>query len=73
MAWLWMQAPNGDRAGVSRCSEGDHAGLIREVSQEEHSPSMYNAQSCVNGKEEFQLIDHILQVLLRKLTSEKPK
>ncbi len=35
------RAPNGDRAGVSRCSEGDHAGHIREVPREEHSPSMY--------------------------------
>ncbi len=48
--------PNGDRAGVSRCSEGDHAGHIRKVPQEEYSPSMYIAQSCTDRKEEFQLI-----------------
>ncbi len=36
-----MQAArNGDRAGVSRCSEGDHEGHTREVVQEERSPSM---------------------------------
>jgi hypothetical protein len=51
-----MQAPNGDRAGVSRCSEGDNAGHIREVPQEEYSPSMYIAQSRANHKEESQLI-----------------
>jgi hypothetical protein len=65
MAWLRTRAPNGDRARVSRCSEGDHAGHIREVPQEEHSPSMYIVQSCANRKEEFQLTDHILQVLLQ--------
>ncbi len=63
--------PNGDRAGVSRCSEGDHAGCIREVPQEEYSPSTYIACSRANCKNESQLIDHILQVLLRKLTSKK--
>jgi hypothetical protein len=40
-AWFRTRAPNGDRAGVSRCSEGDHAGHIREVPQEEYSPSKY--------------------------------
>ncbi len=69
--WLRMQAPNGDRAGVSRCSEGDHAGHIREVPQEEYSPGMYIVLSRANRKEESQFIDHILQVLLRKLTSTK--
>ncbi len=71
MAWLRMRAPNGARAGVSGCSEGDHAGHIREVPQEEHSPSMYIVQSRANRKEEFQLPDHVLQVLLKKLTSKK--
>ncbi len=56
MAWLWTWAPNGDRSGVSRCSEGDHAGHIREVPQEEYSPSMYIAQLCTDRKEEFQLM-----------------
>ncbi len=36
---------NGGRAGVCRCSEGDHEGSIREVPQEERSPSMYIAQN----------------------------
>ena len=72
-AWLQTRAPNGDRAGASRCSEEDHAGHICEVPHEEHSPSMYIVQSSVDRKEESQLIDHILQVLLRKLTSEKPQ
>jgi hypothetical protein len=71
MAWLWTRAPNGDRAGVGRCSEGDHAGHICEVPQEEYSPSMYIAQSRANRKEESQFIDHILQALPRKLTSTK--
>ncbi len=70
-AWLRTQAPNGDKAGVSRCSEGNHAGHIHEVPQKEYSPSMYIAQSCANCKEEFQLMDYILQVLLRKLISKK--
>jgi hypothetical protein len=73
MAWLWTRAPNRDRAGVSRCSEGDHAGHIREVPQEELHPSVYIVQSRVDRKEESQLIDHILQVLLSKLTSKKPQ
>jgi hypothetical protein len=71
MAWLRTRAPNGDRAGVIRCSEGDHAGHIREVPQEEYSPSMYIAQSGANHEEESLLIDHILQVLLRKLQSKR--
>jgi hypothetical protein len=71
-AWLRTRAPYGDRAGVSRCSEGDHARYIREVlPQEEYSPSMYIAQSRANRKEEAQLIDRMLQVLLRKFTSKK--
>ncbi len=70
-AWLRTRAPNGDRAGVSRCSEGDYARHIRVVPQEEHSPSYVHAKSRTNHKEKFQLIDHILQVLLRKLTSKK--
>ncbi len=67
-ALLRKRAPNGDRSGVSRCSEGDHAGHIREVPQEEHSPSMYIVWSRANRKEESQFTDHILQSLLRKLT-----
>jgi hypothetical protein len=56
IAWLrtWTLR-NGDRAGVSRCSEGDHEGRIREVPQEERSPSMYIAQNVHCRKEEFQL------------------
>jgi hypothetical protein len=68
MAWLWTWAPNWDRAGVSRCSERNQAGHIREVPQEEYSPSMYIVRSRANQKEESQLTDHTLQVLLRKLT-----
>jgi hypothetical protein len=66
-AWLRTRVPNGDRAGVSRCSEGNHAGHIREVPQEEYSPSMYIVRSRANRKEESQFPDHILQALLRKL------
>jgi hypothetical protein len=48
LLWIvWLRTrgpPKGDRAGVSRCSEGDHEGHIREVTQEERSPSMYIAQ-----------------------------
>ncbi len=45
MAWLRTGTPqNGDRAGASRCSEGDHEGHIHEVPQEEQSPSMYTVQ-----------------------------
>ncbi len=66
MARLQTRAPNGERARVSRCSEGDHAGHIRKVPQEEYSPNI--VRSPVNRKEESQLTDHILQVLLRKLT-----
>ncbi len=40
-AWLRTWAPNGDKAGVSRCSEGDHAGHIR-------SHNGYVASLCVN-------------------------
>ncbi len=40
-AWLRTRAPIGDKDEVSWCSEGDHAGHIREVPQEEDSPSMY--------------------------------
>jgi hypothetical protein len=39
--WLQMRVPIGDKDGVSWCSEGDHAGRIREVPQEGDSPSMY--------------------------------
>jgi hypothetical protein len=54
-AWLRTQAPNGDKARVSRCSEGDHEGHLREVPQEERSPSMYIVfKSCTFRKEEFQ-------------------
>ncbi len=46
--WLRTQPQIGDKAGVSWCSEGDHAGHIREVPQEEDSPSTYIAQiMCV--------------------------
>jgi hypothetical protein len=60
-AWLWTQAPpNGDRARVSRCSEGDLEGQIREVPQEEQSPSMYIAQNvCIIIKRNFKLIASI--------------
>jgi hypothetical protein len=56
-AWLWTRAPrNGDRAGVSRCSEGDHEGCIREVPQEERSPCIYIAQNvCIIVKRNFNL------------------
>jgi hypothetical protein len=47
--WLLAWVPrNGDRAGVSICPEGDHAGRACEVPQEDQSPSMYNDQyMCV--------------------------
>jgi hypothetical protein len=52
--------PNGDRAGVSRCSEGYHEGRIREVPQEERSPSMYIALNvCIVVKRNFNLITSI--------------
>jgi hypothetical protein len=52
--------PNGDRAGVSRCSEGDHEGHIRKVPQEDRSPSMYIAQIvCIIIKRNFNLIASI--------------
>jgi hypothetical protein len=44
LACLRTRATNGDKAGVSRCSEGDHEGRICEMPQEYHSPSMYIAQ-----------------------------
>jgi hypothetical protein len=65
------QAPNGDRAGVSRCSEGDHAGHVREVPQEEYSPSMYITQSCANRKEESRLIAYSIASIAEKLTPKK--
>jgi serine protease inhibitor len=71
MAWFRTRAPNGDRAGVSRCLEGDHAGHIREVPQEENSLIMYIIGSRDNRKEESQFTDHILQALLRKLTVQE--
>ncbi len=43
-AWLRTRALNGDKARISWCSDGNHAGHIREVLQEEHSLSMYIAQ-----------------------------
>jgi hypothetical protein len=46
--------------------EGDHAGHIREVPQEEHSPSMYIAHSWTHCKEEIQLTANPMRVLLKK-------
>jgi hypothetical protein len=72
MAWLRMRAPpNEDRAGASRCSEGDHEGHIREVPQEEHSPSMYIAHIMCKCKEEFQLTASLTANIARELTSRK--
>jgi hypothetical protein len=64
LAWLLMRAHrNGDRAGVSRCSEGDCEGRIRKVPQEERSPSSYMPQNvCIIVKR----ISTLLQVLLEK-------
>ncbi len=60
-AWLQTRAlRNGDRAGVSRCSEGDHEGCIREMPQEEQSPSKYIARNVCNIiKRNFKLIASI--------------
>jgi hypothetical protein len=60
-AWLRTRAPrNGDRARVSRCSEGDHEGHICEVPQEEQSPNMCIAQNvCIIVKRNFNLIASI--------------
>jgi hypothetical protein len=67
MAWLQTRAPNGDRAEVSRCKEGDHAGRIREVPQERYSPSMNIAQLCVSCKEEFQLTANCIANIAEKV------
>ncbi len=48
MAWLRTRIPNGTKAGVSWFSEGEHAGHILEVPQEEHSPSIYMLELCTN-------------------------
>ncbi len=65
MAWLRTRAPNGDRAGVSRCSKGDHEGHIREVPQEEGSPSMYIVQIvCISKRGISTLLPTLLQVSL---------
>ncbi len=72
MGWLRTRPPpSGDRAGASRCSEGDHEGHIREVPQEEHSPSMYIAQIMCTCKEEFQLTANLSASIAGKLTSWK--
>jgi hypothetical protein len=70
MVWLRTRAPNGDRAGVSRCSEGDHEGHIREVPQEERSPSMYIAQIVYILLRGIQLITNFIASIAGKLTSE---
>jgi hypothetical protein len=49
----------------------DHAGHIREVPQEEYSPSMYIAQSCANRKEEFQLIANSIASISEKINIRK--
>jgi hypothetical protein len=47
----------GDRARVSRCSEGDHEGRTNEVPQEERSTSMYITRNvCIIVKRNFNLI-----------------
>jgi hypothetical protein len=62
--------PNGDRAGVSKCSEGDHEGHIREVPQEEHSQLCTLLKLCAHYKEEFQLIVDLIASIAGKLTSK---
>ncbi len=47
-------APNEDRAGVSRCSEGDHEGHIREVLKNNKAQECTLLKSCACRKEEFQ-------------------
>ncbi len=69
MAWLRTRAPNGDRAAVSRCSEGDHEGHIHEVPQEEHSPSMCIAQIVYTLWRGIQLIVNFIASIVGKLTS----
>jgi hypothetical protein len=69
MAWLRTWAPNGDRARVSRCSEGDHEGHFRKVPQEEHSPSICIAQIVFMLWRGIQLIVNLIASIVGKLTS----
>ncbi len=56
-----MRAPwNGDRAGVSTWPEGDHEGRIREVTQEDQSPSMYNVNTRISSVASYTIAMYVL-------------
>ncbi len=53
-AWLQTRAPNGDRAGVSWCSEGEHDGNFARCLKKSEAQVCTLLKSCAFCKEEFQ-------------------
>ncbi len=86
--WLQKRAPNGDRAGVSWCSEGEHDGNFARCLKKNEAQVCTLLKSCAFRKEEFksycqpyckyswktniQIITVTLLMYIRILTSKHP-